>query len=141
MSLVPPTASPRASADLALDSQAPTLTPPTANSSPRHEHATLPPEPASEAPAAPEPTSAPNPTDVAVTFLLISGDRKLMHFAPTMTFGRVKEAFWGAWTPGESESIDLALLLILAFVGRKRCGQAPRAIVSASATHGQDTIR
>ncbi|CAE6438047.1 unnamed protein product, partial [Rhizoctonia solani] len=72
-----------------LDSEAPTLAPPTANSSPRHEHATLPPS----EPAAPAPESIP------VTFLLISGDRKLMHFAPTMTIGRVKEAFWGAWTP------------------------------------------
>ncbi|ELU45214.1 ribosomal l18ae/LX domain-containing protein [Rhizoctonia solani AG-1 IA] len=77
--------------DLGLDSQAPTLAPPTANSSPRHEHATLPPS----EPAAP----APDPTDISVTFLLISGDRQQMHFAPTMTFGRVKEAFWGAWTP------------------------------------------
>ncbi|KAF8755395.1 Ribosomal proteins 50S-L18Ae/60S-L20/60S-L18A [Rhizoctonia solani] len=82
--------------DLGLDSQAPTLAPPTANSSPRHEHATLPPS----EPAAP----APDPTDISVTFLLISGDRQQMHFAPTMTFGRVKEAFWGAWTPAPSPS-------------------------------------
>jgi len=112
------TASPRMSVE--LDSQAPTLTPPTAHSSPRHEHATPPPSlPAdgvpTEAPAtsqpeatgvppAPAPTTVPappppKPTDVAVTFLLISGTRQTMHFTPTMTFGRVKEAFWGAWTP------------------------------------------
>ncbi|KAG9098042.1 hypothetical protein FS749_004876 [Ceratobasidium sp. UAMH 11750] len=123
-SLGPPaqTASPRMSAE--LDSQAPTLTPPTVHSSPRHEHATLPPslpadaapteapatlEPeTTPAPSAPAPTTAPappppKPTDVAVTFLLISGTRQTMHFAPTMTFGRAKEAFWGAWTPGKSQ--------------------------------------
>ncbi|QRV82143.1 ubiquitin-like Rad60 SUMO-like protein [Ceratobasidium sp. AG-Ba] len=115
-SLAPPAAAdpgadPRASAEL-LDSQAPTLTPPTAHSSPRHEHATLPPEPAESGPAAaesapptsepapqPEPATAPNPTDIAVTFLLITGTRQTMHFPPSMTFGRAKEAFWGAWTP------------------------------------------
>ncbi|KAH7322175.1 hypothetical protein B0J17DRAFT_252810 [Rhizoctonia solani] len=85
------TLAPSATPDLGLDSQAPTLTPPTANSSPRHEHATLPPS----EPAAPATQS----TDIPVTFLLISGERKLMHFAPTMTIGRVKEAFWGGWSP------------------------------------------
>ncbi|KAB5588473.1 hypothetical protein CTheo_8087 [Ceratobasidium theobromae] len=86
-SLVPPqTSSPRMSTE--LDSQAPTLAPPTAHSSPRHEQPTLPPE-----------HTDPNPTDIAVTFLLISGARKSMHFSPTMTVGRVKEAFWSAWSP------------------------------------------
>ncbi|CAE6417830.1 unnamed protein product [Rhizoctonia solani] len=78
-----------------MDSQAPTLTPPTANSSPRHEHATLPPEPA--APAT-------EPSDIPITFLLISGERKQMHFAPSMTIGRAKETFWSAWTPENSET-------------------------------------
>ncbi|KAG9104510.1 hypothetical protein FRC07_009789 [Ceratobasidium sp. 392] len=114
-SLAPPaqTASPRVSAE--LDSQAPTLTPPTAHSSPRHEHATLPPSlpadgapveteasvpaPVTSVPASTPSAPQPNPTDVAITFLLISGTRQTMHFAPTMTFGRVKEAFWGTWTP------------------------------------------
>ncbi|CAE6429658.1 unnamed protein product [Rhizoctonia solani] len=101
MSLLLPTSLAAAPAsDPGLDSQAPTLTPPTANSSPRHEHATLPPsEPSEPAAPAPAPAPAPEPTDIPVTFLLISGERKQMHFAPTMTFGRVKEAFWGAWTP------------------------------------------
>ncbi|CAE6494767.1 unnamed protein product [Rhizoctonia solani] len=82
--------------DLGLDSQAPTLTPPTAHSSPRHEHATLPP---SELAAA-----IPEPTDIPITFLLISGDRKQMHFAPETTIGRVKELFWNAWTPENPET-------------------------------------
>lgn len=117
------TAQPRISVE--LDSQAPTLTPPTAHSSPRQERATLPPSLPADSEPAPAPTSsedipasasipappaaAPTPstpppktTDVAVTFLLITGSRKTMHFAPTMTFGRVKEAFWSAWSPENS---------------------------------------
>lgn len=119
-SLAPvPAAQPRTSVE--LDSQAPTLTPPTAHSSPRQEHATLPPSlpvdsestpvptssedapPSTSVPApSPAPTSSsppPKSTDVAITFLLITGSRKTMHFAPTMTFGRVKEGFWSAWSP------------------------------------------
>ncbi|KAF8601507.1 hypothetical protein BDV93DRAFT_475292 [Ceratobasidium sp. AG-I] len=114
------TTQPRTSAE--LDSQAPTLTPPTANSSPRQERATLPPslpvdseptptptnpEDVSTSTPIPEPplaaptssTPSPKPTDVAITFLLITGSRTTMHFAPTMTVGRVKEAFWSSWSP------------------------------------------
>lgn len=51
-----------------------------------------------------EPTeqgAAPQPPQVSLIFLLVTGRRRTMSFEPETTVGRVKELFWNAWPSGE----------------------------------------
>lgn len=56
-------------------------------------------------PASPSPLSAPQlqipvpqTPQTYITFLFLSGRRRLMNFEPDTTIGRVKELVWGAWS-------------------------------------------
>lgn len=53
-------------------------------------------EPATEREGALE-TEVPQPPQVSLTFLLVSGKRRTMSFDPDITVGRAKELVWNAW--------------------------------------------
>lgn len=46
----------------------------------------------------PPPLLVPQTPQTYINFLFLSGRRKLMHFEPDTTIGRVKELVWGAWS-------------------------------------------
>ena len=48
----------------------------------------------------PNESTPPAPPQIALTFLLVSGDRRTMTFDSEMTVGRVKELVWNAWPSG-----------------------------------------
>jgi hypothetical protein len=56
------------------------------------------PKPEGESKPAPPPLLVPQTHQTYINFLFLSGRRKLMHFEPDTTIGRVKELVWAAWS-------------------------------------------
>jgi hypothetical protein len=70
-------------------------------SSPQSPSNAQPDPPPSQSSPSNEPSQAPAPPQtpkVFLTFLLLSGQRRLMSFEPDTTVGRVKELVWNGWT-------------------------------------------
>ncbi|KAJ2914176.1 hypothetical protein MD484_g6240, partial [Candolleomyces efflorescens] len=56
------------------------------------------PKPEGESKPAAPPLLVPQTHQTYINFLFLSGRRKLMHFEPDTTIGRVKELVWAAWS-------------------------------------------
>lgn len=59
---------------------------------------TIPPPPDAQAPTPQLNLQVPQTHQTYITFLFLSGRRRLMNFEPDTTIGRVKELVWAAWT-------------------------------------------
>lgn len=59
--------------------------------------------PPSQAPIIEQPSLPTNMAEIPLTFLLISGRRRTMSFAASITIGRVKELVWNSWSSDWSD--------------------------------------
>ena len=76
----------------------------------------------------------PQPPQVALTFLLVSGRRRNMTFESETTVGRVKELTWNAWPNGTLRRGD-ALAAVLVGSRRPHLYSCPANSIIISTTH------
>lgn len=91
-----------------------------------------------------EQSRVPQMPQVALTFLTISGKRRMMSFDPETTIGRVKELVWNAWPNGELSFSTRAPLLPLPFRGEQVvCSDGPTPVgrTPASISYAASCVR
>ncbi|CAK5275870.1 unnamed protein product [Mycena citricolor] len=69
-------------------------------------------------PPPPSPPPIPQMPQTWLTFLLVSGDRRMMNFEPETTVGRVKELVWSAWSSDWQERPPAPTYLRILYLGK-----------------------